>query len=902
MLGLAAVVWRAKEAADAARVHARNAAQARGSAVELQFSQGLTAAEVLGALARQNALGISNFQKVALELLASRPGLATLELQPGGVVSGIVPQAGNERAIGFNVLKDEAQRPGAYAAIQKRILTVTGPLTLYHGEQGIMVRVPIFQRGRDGRDYFWGFVAVSMRLPETLARARVDDLSTQGYNYVFYAPSPAQQTAVTIAAHGALSLQDAVQQPVRARNLEFRLALRPRNGWVNATKAALESLGVVMVSSLLCLLASLLERQRLTDDSATRRPAQKDRSGTKEDAAAAQTEFTLAELHNRLEETARRAKEANEIAQTKLKRAESSVRELQTRLDTTVRAAAETAQAKQTELDQVSLALAQANQTIGALQTRLEVAASAENRTATATQARLQQNQSIIADLQSRLDTANRSARDAAGASAAKLKQTEASNQELKGRLLAAEQAKIRITELSGLLQKTQAELKQLQNDSATKVGVPIAAPVDRVPSEPKEIKGGEAAMLPAEPAVASSSSIAVLAAPVEQSSATRVKEKLNAVPSEGRREQLAVEATPLPVPPTPTNSKAESLAPPVSNAAPAEGTAITAVPTAKRKSPRIAKREKIRRDEQRDLFEGQIEAAQTPANPFADTRPKASAEDLRLASHGFKPAAAALVPKELEEADGDSMKSVTARPKTPEIIASQPQSDPQIVSAALENHSATIATALDLPVIEGLVVIDGLRRAGANPKLYSKALQHFVEQQTDTPEKIRAALLQGDLPGAERIVQSFRTSASDIGASDVQSAATTLVRAIHEQADPDEIESRWDELEKVVRNLVAEIKSALRLNEGRPAPAHKSPTPSPVNLVQLRKAMNEILPLLADQDPGAKDCLKANRATFRSAFSADAYEEFEQFVKKGDFAAALEHLKKAAKKHGISL
>src|ERR1039457_1902027 len=125
--------------------HAQTAAQARGAAVELQFSQAFTAAEVLGALARQSGGGISNFQTVALELLASRPGLASLELQPGGVVSDIVPRAGHERAIGFNVLKDAAHRPGAYAAIQRRVLTVTGPLTLYPGEPGIVVRVPVFQ-------------------------------------------------------------------------------------------------------------------------------------------------------------------------------------------------------------------------------------------------------------------------------------------------------------------------------------------------------------------------------------------------------------------------------------------------------------------------------------------------------------------------------------------------------------------------------------------------------------------------------------------------------------------------------------------------------------------------------------------------------------------------------------
>ena len=65
---------------------------------------------------------------------------------------------------------------------------------------------------------------------------------------------------------------------------------------------------------------------------------------------------------------------------------------------------------------------------------------------------------------------------------------------------------------------------------------------------------------------------------------------------------------------------------------------------------------------------------------------------------------------------------------------------------------------------------------------------------------------------------------------------------------------------------------------------------------------MSQILPLLAERDPGAKDCLRDNRKTFRSAFTSETYVEFEQLVKKGDFDAALEQLKKSARKHGISL
>jgi sensor domain CHASE-containing protein len=752
VLGLATVVWRAKARADAGRVHARTAAQARGTAVELQLSQALSAAEVLGALARQSGGGISNFQTIALELLASRPGLASLELQPGGVVSDIVPRAGNVRAIGFNVLQDAAHRPGAYAAIQRRVLTVTGPLTPDHGQPGIVVRVPVFQRGRDGRDYFWGFVAVSMRLPEALARAGVDELWKQGYNYAFFAPASAQQKVVTIAARGGLSLQDAVQQPVRAQNLELRLALRPRGGWINATKVALESLGVLVVSGLLCLVANLLENRRLANGTAEPRQTPLDRSGVKDSAAGAKADFTLAELQERLEGTVRRATEINELAQTKLKQAELNARELQTRLDATVRAAAEAAQAKQAELEEARRGLAQAQQAISELQGRLEAAASAESKTTAPAQARLQQDQATIADLQARLDVAKRSAKETAEASAARLNQAEKRNRELTGRLLAAE---TRVTELGALLRKAQGDLKRPQNDSARSTGVRTAAPIGPAPSETIAIRVGEAVVSPVELSAASSPAIAALAEPVEHGSATVVGEEPRPVPCESRGEHLAATLAHLAVPPTTTSSKANSSAQPMSDEARAEADADTSVPRANRKSARMPKREQVRHHGQIDLFEGQLEAGQTPAEPAPNARAKASAE----------------VPR--------------------------------------------------LPVLE------------LAPTSAASALQ---------------------------------------------------------------------ELDKGVRDLVADLKPVLKPKEGKPAPARRMPAPPPVNPAQLRKAANEILPLLVDQDPGAKDCLKANRGTFRSAFTAEAYEEFEQCVKRSDFGTALEQLKKAAKKHGISL
>lgn len=83
-------------------------------------------------------------------------------------------------------------------------------------------------------------------------------------------------------------------------------------------------------------------------------------------------------------------------------------------------------------------------------------------------------------------------------------------------------------------------------------------------------------------------------------------------------------------------------------------------------------------------------------------------------------------------------------------------------------------------------------------------------------------------------------------------------------------------------------------VRQSRPAP--------PVNVNQLRKAVGQIVPLFSGRDPGAADCLRDNRAIFRSGFAPESYGDFEQAVKQGHFDLALDLLKKAVRRHGLTI
>jgi PAS domain S-box-containing protein len=256
-------VWRRAELwAENERYRARTEALARATALELQLNRALGATEVLAALVRQGRGDFPDFRQFAAEVLPTYPGVNSLELQPDGVITDVAPREGNEKALGFNVLTDPANRPGSLATIEARRLTVAGPLMLFRGEPGVVGRIPVFLQEADGRERFWGFVAVAIRLGEIANRARLEELSARGYDYLFYTPSRPAQPAVTVAERGKLPLDDAVRQSVGAENLQLWLALRPRGGWYNIREIALEGFGVLVVLGLLAGYVRSLEKRR----------------------------------------------------------------------------------------------------------------------------------------------------------------------------------------------------------------------------------------------------------------------------------------------------------------------------------------------------------------------------------------------------------------------------------------------------------------------------------------------------------------------------------------------------------------------------------------------------------------------------------------------------------------
>jgi hypothetical protein len=854
VLGLVMVVWRAGARSSQRRALAQAETLARASALERQLEAAVSAAEALGAVARQNGGPIPNFQIVAAGLLAARPLLASLESQPGGVISEIVPRAGNERFLGLNVLKDPAQRPGANLSAQSRLLTVSGPVPLARNQPGLVARAPVYQRGRDGRDYFWGFVAASIRIPDAMNAAGVDELWNRGYSYALSAPAPAPHKAATLVRRGDI-IEDGAAAPVRVRNVEFRLEAKPLNGWGSWGKTAFELLGVLAFAGLAALLVSTVQdrrgveatleevNQQLSREIADRKRAQEELQTAKDGLTTAQTESKqasqalhqaealMAELQHLVETTARESSETADSHRAKLQEAERRVGELSTRLEEAARQANEADRTHRAELEQAQSLLAQARRTSQEMQTRLDAALAAQREAASDAKAQAQRDQTAIAELRLRLETTLRSTQEAGAASDALLAELETTNNDLKSRLADAEKWEHRAAELTELLERTEAELRR-QQASAT-VAAPALAPAPIPAPEPEMVV----------------------------SYADDTPATITSAPSEApRQEEVKPDAEPSPE----------------VSSGPVEPEATVATPVEATPSAKTDEEPMVVFDDDAVLAAASApEPEPTPAAPVAPETPEPV--NPIVSDSGTPP----VTPESGEESAAPSALETEA-PATPPKSAKAPR-----------RRKARPVNQMDLfrapPPAEP--VADS--PAGPPPA----AVEQTVEQPTEAVEEASPSS-----PAAEEPVVIYQDASPEalVEPEPVETPAAESPPSEEAPATPppsDSVEERGAREEHP--ETPPAPSSAAR--EEKRAPARRLPAPPPFDPSQFRKASSLMVPLLSDGDPGAKDCLKDNRNTFRSVFSPEGYIEFEHAVKGAHFETALDHLRKAARKHGIS-
>lgn len=228
--------------------------------LERQLDRSLSSTFALAAILRQSGR-IDNFDALAAEIIKNYGGINNLQLAPNGVVTQIYPLAGNEAAIGHDLLNDPRRRIEALAAIESRRLTLAGPFTLVQGGVAVIGRLPVFVPRETGGESFWGFTIALIRLPALLELSNLNRLVEHEYDYQLSRVDPDKGARVVFAQSTEAELQNAIPFKIEVPNGRWTLEVAPRGGWPYSSSLPAEIVLVVLVSMLVSALSYALLRQ-----------------------------------------------------------------------------------------------------------------------------------------------------------------------------------------------------------------------------------------------------------------------------------------------------------------------------------------------------------------------------------------------------------------------------------------------------------------------------------------------------------------------------------------------------------------------------------------------------------------------------------------------------------------
>jgi two-component system, sensor histidine kinase and response regulator len=210
----------------------------------------------------------------------------------------------------------------------------------------------------------------------------------------------------------------------------------------------------------------------------------------------------------------------------------------------------------------------------------------------------------------------------------------------------------------------------------------------------------------------------------------------------------------------------------------------------------------------------------------------------------------------------------------------------PRRSTPAAEEVKPQAAQDADLPSdIEGLDMVNGLRRVFGKKPLYLSILRKFVAGQKFVVAEIFKAIECNFLDTAERLAHTLKGVSNIIGATGLQQQAEKLETAIKERHPRDEIDARLDELKMPLEYLITELERLL--------PEERVKTAVTVAPEQLKAVCNKLEAMLADDDAEAGDVLDANSDMLHAAFP-NHYRKIDDGIRSFDFDAALAALRAA--------
>lgn len=165
--------------------------------------------------------------------------IKTHELAKDGVVSQVYPVAGNEAAIGLDVLHNPARKKEANLARNSGMYTIAGPFELVQGGTGALLFDPIYTYSEKGERLFWGFSILVLQWDNFMEEVELDKMEEAGYRYQIWKKDPYTGEKIVIAESEEDFPGNALEVACSVPNDTWYFEIIPKAGWFSDQQLSL---------------------------------------------------------------------------------------------------------------------------------------------------------------------------------------------------------------------------------------------------------------------------------------------------------------------------------------------------------------------------------------------------------------------------------------------------------------------------------------------------------------------------------------------------------------------------------------------------------------------------------------------------------------------------------------
>ena len=265
------------------KLKATYTAEATVRRIEAQINKYLSKSDLLKQIIEsESTISDEHFTELSGFMMADDDVIDVIELAKGGTVSSVYPLSGNEEAMGLDMLTDPDRKTSATIAKNSGEYTIAGPFQLVQGGDGALLFDPVYVKGENGQEEFWGFTILVIDWEKFIDEVELEKLEEASYHYQVWKKNPVTGKKLTIAQCEEPVMDNALEVVCEVPNDTWYFEICPKEGWYSKSQLWLNSL----LSALLAVLIAMLYWQRRMRSYKEARYAEKIKKSAEEAKAA----------------------------------------------------------------------------------------------------------------------------------------------------------------------------------------------------------------------------------------------------------------------------------------------------------------------------------------------------------------------------------------------------------------------------------------------------------------------------------------------------------------------------------------------------------------------------------------------------------------------------------------